>query len=249
MPMRLNENPCQLPEIVSFKHGYKLDGKYVPRVTTILSVIAKPALLVWARREALKLVRSGLEPHVGKSVEMTQAFIDELITKADKEPDRIKDEAANVGTRAHKAIDQIIRGEKPELTTDIIPCVESFMEWKKQSGLELLPGEIKVASKIHGYAGTLDGIARRGKNLVLTDWKTSNGIWPEYAYQVAAYAEAYTEISNEEIEEAWIIRFPKKLKDGEAPFEAKKINNLVGALNVFLAAKRIYDNAKTDWFV
>lgn len=238
--------------IEPFKQGYKLDGKYVPRVTTILSAaFAKPGLLVWARREALKLARKELESFVGQSIQMTPQFLDELIAKCDREPDRQKDEAADIGTRAHQAINEIILGKEPKIDSDILPCVQGFLDWQKSTDIKLTAGELRVGSLAYGYAGTLDGIGSRGGDLILVDFKTSNSIRPqEYSAQVGAYVRAYEEIHHRGIAEGWILRFSKtEPQAGQPAFEARKIRDLGMAFRLFLNAKDIYDSAKYDWFV
>jgi hypothetical protein len=42
----------------------------------------------------------------------------------------------------------------------------------------------------HGYAGTLDAIVRIAGETWLLDYKTSKGVYPETALQLAAYANA-----------------------------------------------------------
>lgn len=251
-------NPkLKMPLIEPYKAGYRLDGVYVPRVTTILSVINKPPILIWVRRQALKIVRETLEPVRETQVRISQDWIDSLIAQADREPDRIKESAADIGTRAHEAIHKLILGESPEITPDILPCIESFMRWYEQSGIQLHFGEIRVGSKRHLYAGTMDAIGRRGRDLIIPDWKTSNGIYDEYAFQVAAYCKAWEEMTGEPAKEAWVIRFPKAPPPADLvpetrawiPFEAKQIKDIDGAFRVFLAAKEIYEAQKTRWFL
>ncbi len=43
-------------------------------------------------------------------------------------------------------------------------------------------------------------IAHHDGRMVALDWKTSNGIYPEYALQVAAYAKALEEMTGEEVQ-------------------------------------------------
>jgi len=77
------------------------------------------------------------------------------------------------------------------------------------------------------------------------DWKTSSGIWPEYALQVAAYAQAFKETYGETIDKAYIVRFSKKLP---VEFEVKEIKSLDDSFEAFLAAKKLRDCLAEDQF-
>jgi hypothetical protein len=111
-----------------------------------------------------------------------------------------------------------------------------------------------VFSHLYGYAGSMDALARKmndGRGLVVLDWKTSNRLNDEYAYQVAAYAKALEEMtgvcvcftvyfglcyswqpitSGETVEEGWVVRFDKY----RPFFEARRIHNLDESFGVFL---------------
>ena len=244
-------------KIEPYRSGYKVDGEYFPRVTTVIDVLAKPGLVIWARREALKIVRHEFRQYEGQVITLAPDFLDDLIARADREPDRQKDEAADIGTRAHAAIHDIILGKEPPVSSDILPCVEGFLGWKESSGIEIDGGEIRVASKKHKFAGTLDGKGQRSDSRLILDWKTSKAIYPAHVMQVAAYCKAWEEMYGEKVMEAWICRFPKNPQeevDGIpdpkwVPFEARKIVDIDFAFSLFLNAKGLYDGLKQQLFV
>jgi hypothetical protein len=70
---------------------------------------------------------------------------------------------------------------------------ESWLAWWKQSGLEPLAVERTIWSEEHGYAGTMDLYARKGKSRVVIDWKTGNRIYAEAHLQNVAYRAAAKE--------------------------------------------------------
>lgn len=82
----------------------------------------------------------------------------------------------------------------PESAQAALRGAKKFMEdWKP----EFVHVERTVVNRKRGYAGTFDficylNIAGIGRVLVLGDYKTSNGVWPETGLQLAAvrYAEA-----------------------------------------------------------
>lgn len=189
------------------------------------------------------LVKSLLGPTVPT---FTEEWIDAAIAKASKRPDEIKDEAADLGTLVHKYIDQIIQGRMPpDLTKEMEPAVEAFLNWWKGSKIDLVRGDTKVASLIYEYGGSLDALGKQDGNLVVLDWKTSNGIYDEYAYQVAAYAQAFRETYGFECKKGFVIRFSKKLP---ITFEAREIVSLETSLDGFLAAKVLKENLSKGQF-
>lgn len=222
-----------------------------PGVTGMLSAIAKPALVPWAKREALALVEDALFKRLnGKEsarIMLNKAWIDNVLNDAQKRPEVIKEEAADLGSQAHAFIDLIIHGKEPEKIPDeILSPVNAFKDWWKSSGIELLMGDTKVASRTYGYGGSLDALGQRNGHLVILDWKTSNGIYNEYALQVAAYAQAFLETYSIECKEAIIVRFSKKQP---VKFEKKEVADLKQSFEAFLAAKKLKESLMQSHFI
>ena len=69
----------------------------------------------------------------------------------------------------------------------------------------------------HAYAGTIDAVAFKGDELVIVDWKTSNGLYAEHMLQVAAYARALKIVTGMAVNEAWIVRFPRAKPEAGKP--------------------------------
>ncbi len=101
----------------------------LPSVTRIQSVINKPALVPWAKREALKRAKEEIAKYIEAGQSLDMKALDTLIDLASKEPDKQKDKAADIGTRTHEAIDKWIRGEMPTLEDDEKPGFENFQHW------------------------------------------------------------------------------------------------------------------------
>ena len=200
-------------------------------VTGALGVIAKPALIGWSTREALKSAADALRLRVGQSLTIDDAFIDAVMADARKKPESIKTEAAELGTLAHAFIDEIIHGREPkDIPAAIRAPVLAFTEWWFGSGFDLVAGDTKVASWRYSYGGSLDAVGRRGNHLVILDWKTSNGIWPEYALQVAAYAQAFEETYGLKPQEGIVVRFSKT---EPIEFETKRVDSLPRSFAAF----------------
>ncbi|HXI17013.1 MAG TPA: PD-(D/E)XK nuclease family protein [Chloroflexota bacterium] len=141
------------------KGRYMIDGRWYPRVTSILGVINKPFLIAWI-----------LE--VGK-----------------EEADRLRDEGAAFGTLVHNALEAYDRGDptlarKPE----VVGFARSWRAWKRAHVAELLGIETRVHHPEHGFAGAYDRLVRLNDGrVVLIDFKTSKGADATWGLQLAAY--------------------------------------------------------------
>ncbi len=202
--------------------GYKLaDGTRVPSVTTILNVVAKPALYAWHNRQGL----AGID---------TQQSVQA---------------AADAGTCCHYLIECHLTGKTPD-TSDIAPDLLSlaengfirWLEWEKQLGdFKLLYSEKALVSEKYQYGGQIDLYASVNGKHTLIDIKTSDsGIWPEMRHQVAAYRELLLE-DGQQVDEVKIVRLGKK---ETMAFEVETVEKLEMHFALFVAAKLIYNLQK-----
>ncbi|WP_051913687.1 CRISPR-associated protein Cas4 [Thermorudis peleae] len=173
-------------------HGtryYRIDGKLYLSVTSVLAVVAKPAIAPWAARVALDAVAaylSGREP-------ITQGELAAALAYAQSEPERLRDRAAARGSARHGRIASPARD--PVATA----VLDTF-------GLEPLAHEYLILSDTDGYAGTCDLVARTPDGaLAVLDWKTG-GVWPEHALQLGAYARAVEEMTGETVEHGVVVQ-------------------------------------------
>lgn len=171
------------------KAGYRLkNGEKIPSVTTILSRFKDSGGLIrWAYSKGRE--------HENLSMRNLPA------------PAHLHDEvgeAANAGTIAHDMIEQyLLEGKRatvellPESASDAplhvitraVNCFEQFLKWNEQTKIEIVTTEKALVSELHRYGGTWDGVGKdaQGK-IVLIDWKTSNAVYGDYLFQLAAYA-------------------------------------------------------------
>ena len=216
----------------------------LPSVTTVLNVISKPALVPWARNLALEHARAALlDSPRPASFSSYQEWVEHTIAKAKAWPDKVKDQAADFGTRLHALIEGYIKA--PELPLDIPedmrPPFDAFLAWQEESQVTIHLAEFMVYSR-RGYAGTVDAIATRGDELVVVDWKTSNAVYPEMALQLGAYGAALEEMLDHRIPvaETWVLRLGKTKPE----FEARRApegayEGFDGALTLFKALQGV----------
>lgn len=234
------------------QHFYKFDGEktLVPGVTTALNVISKPYLLPWAAKETglytqktLKKVRDifGLS---AKQL-LSDRFCELLYKRSKKQHKFRKEKAGDIGTRAHKAIDEIIKGENPVITPDIEWCVENFFTWYEKSNLTFVTGDTKVGSMEHGFGGSLDGLVKDSRGvLYVLDFKTSNQIDEVgYSAQISAYCHSVMEMYElEEFPGGLCVRFHKEKPE----IEIVEISDTQRIFkNLFLPALSIYKESQT----
>jgi hypothetical protein len=152
---------------------YKLNGKILPGVTTVLGVLDKPALLRWA----WNCGRDGID-----------------IEKA-------RDHAGSIGTIAHALIEAWLRKMRfdesdvaPNVLNQARSVLHRFIEWWEHHALVLEHSELQMVSASMEVGGTADIIAKRpnGRRLLI-DVKTGKAIYREARLQVAAYGSMFTE--------------------------------------------------------
>ncbi len=223
---------------------YRVEGydELFPSVTTVLGVINKPALVPWARNMALESVETALKKRSGTQEAITPEWISQVISEARRRPEQVRDQAADFGTQAHVAIDQIVQGLEPQIPPEMELVVNNFTEWRRDANLDLHLTETMVFSDKYRYAGAMDAIAYRDGSLVALDWKTSNGLYPEYALQVAAYANALAEMTGKPVTEAWTVRFGKATPE----FEARQVIDLEKSFIAFRAALYLWRAIKGE---
>lgn len=169
-------------------HRYKLDGAWVPGVTTLIGKgLPKPALPYWAARTVAEWVADNpdlteeLKRMGGRGPAI--AYLKEL-------PWQKRDEAAIRGTDVHALAEQIVHGAEVDVPEHLAGHVQGYVDWLDQSGLKALLTERPVASRQWRYAGTFDLIADLDGSVWLLDVKTSSGVYGSTALQLTAYGNA-----------------------------------------------------------
>jgi hypothetical protein len=185
------------------KYYISPSGKKLHRVTSILGLLDKPALVPWAANMACDYI---LQEIAGK--EPKEYNIHSIIEQARKNYRKVSKAAADIGTLVHEAIKYYLKtGKEPlNLTDKAETAFIAFLEWKDTVKLKMLEQEITVYDSLEMYAGTFDMVAEVDGKKTLIDFKAAKAIYPEYRYQIAAYWLAYPGI----IERSGILRLDKE---------------------------------------
>lgn len=164
-----------------------------PSVTTILDILAKPELAKWQQNQVALAAREcgrmdGFEDAV---------YCDAVRNLAFKQVD----EAADLGTRIHKGIEQARREEVVDAA--VWQYVHATYRALDENEVVMLAQELRLVSKL-GYAGTADAPFNCPLGYGIMDFKTRKSdakypmtSWPGQATQIAAYHVAhYGHITN-----------------------------------------------------
>jgi hypothetical protein len=178
-------------------HRYKLDGQWVPGVTTIIGVIGKPGLINWASREVAEYVADNPD-----GVEALRAMGREPMVNALKAiPGSKRDAAANKGKEVHRFAEDIIHGKEVEVPEYLAGYVEAALAFMDYYAIDPVLVEECVASREHQYGGTFDLVADSNRYpRGIYDYKTGRtGIYESTAWQNAGYAfaEFYGQLGDE----------------------------------------------------
>lgn len=165
------------------RRQYRVDNKRVPGVTTVLSVLDKPALLGWAARTAadaaVEACANGLPPDAAKEAGRKAVFAR-------------RDKAADLGTRAHAMVEAYFAGEEIVATlTDpddakVYACAKRAIDHIEKTCTRVVLSETAHTSPM-GFGGTLDLVVERDGKLLIADLKTGKGVHDEVVPQLAAY--------------------------------------------------------------
>lgn len=172
-------------------YEHPVTGEVVPSVTNVIGVLDKPALSRWAAKVVAERawdLRSTLD-ELGR---------DEAIDILKGSPWRKSTRAADRGTTVHDYLDA--RANKRPT-----PVLEGEAAAYKRAADEFLKAYSPVFARTEftvfgdGYAGTADFMAVIGNRSYIGDYKTSKGLYPEIALQLAAIRNASHVVSDGEL--------------------------------------------------
>lgn len=208
-----------MPKTNAHTRYYLRDGELAVGVTTVLQVLNKPSLVVWANRLGLQGIDST----------------------------KVRDQAGDRGTITHLLITSELKNEVPDLSEysqadiDVATlCLNSFREWRKGHTLEIIHVETPLLSEMYRYGGTPDFLGYVNGELTLIDFKSSNAIYGDYYYQLSAYRQLEIE-AGYNVNKAHILRFSK---ENNAEFEDRMVTSFKKEFELFLHCLGIYNLLK-----
>ena len=168
-------------------HQYRLDGKPVKGVTTLISQgLPKPALPRWAANTVAEYVADNPE-----AIEQLRRMGRWPMVNALKGvPWEQRDQAGAKGTEVHKLAESVVHGLEVDVPEHLVGHVEGYARFLDAWQVEPILVERMVANREHWYAGTFDLIANVCGEPWFLDLKTSKGVYGETSLQIAAYRNA-----------------------------------------------------------
>lgn len=230
---------------------YDINGREYPSVTTILSAIAKPALINWSAgverqmvsHEAWKLYDEihGLEKMTSTKWALT---LEERLGK-EREHARQLRKAGEIGSQVHAMIEWTLRnmmcekqGPSPSIGEKATWAFTRWLKWKDSVRLKPILIEHTVYSRTYSYAGTMDLLAEVEGKLCVVDWKTGKAVYPEAFLQNAAYRYASWEMDIADAPRGLIVRLPKHESDPD--LETVDAGSFSENFATFLDVKKVW---------
>jgi len=224
------------------KHLYYMDGKPMTGVTTILAVIAKPALISWAANQAVDFIIG----HISELITGTKEKQDELLKEARSAHRKKKEKAGVAGTDVHAECEKYIKlmiqdqdGNALEMNGQEDGQVKNFIGWAVKNKVRFLASEERLYSEKLWIAGTLDMVFEMGGKKYIGDIKTSSAVYSEHFFQMSAYRMMWEEMGKEILEGSVVIRLGKDGTFNEETDVVCRMDDMVER-KAFLGALDIY---------
>lgn len=138
---------------------YEKEGVKYDRVTSILGIMAKPALQYWFGKHGTAFCQKKLK------------------------------DTAEFGTDVHLMVEAWCKGQlvEPREDTRKNKLFEKFVRWAEINEFECVESEITVYCDEFRYAGTMDLLCRVNGELFIADIKTAKDFYETFPLQLAAY--------------------------------------------------------------
>ena len=177
-------------EFDKIRHIHTLDGKALTGCTTVLSVVAKPALIQWAANMAVDYVKEKWGTNG-----LTAADLFVVLEDARKAHTKRKEKAGDFGTLTHEEIENVvlnaIKGNNGLVAGHTIgesKAVSNFIDWAIENKVKFLESEKNVYSEMLWIGGIVDFVVEIDGQIWIGDIKTSkSGIYAENFWQCAGY--------------------------------------------------------------
>jgi ATP-dependent exoDNAse (exonuclease V) beta subunit len=189
----------------------------LPSVTTIFKCLASPELDRWKQQQVL-MASLTLPRHQDESDE---EYCSRIMQDAFKQVD----DAADLGTNIHKALENHFQGEPYD---PVMECyVEPVKKWVEKNNVTFLQHELRLVSPEVGYAGTTDALIMKDGVLHILDYKSRKTKpdfdikpWAKEPMQIAAYAKVAGAVRGVNL----YISTTEPGRIGEAWYDEKTLN-------------------------
>jgi hypothetical protein len=184
-------------------HQLLVDGEYknLTGCTTVLAVLAKPALIPWAAKMTVEYIRENCKkdffpvPEGEEPGYYNYSVSEEQLEQAKKAHAKRKTDAGTYGTETHNEISLLIEdaiknngGYIKESLNLINKSIINFGEWAVKNKVKFLETEKNIYSEKLWVGGICDVVCEIDGEVWIGDIKTSgSGIYAEHFFQCAGY--------------------------------------------------------------
>ncbi len=231
-------------------HELLVDGEWKPLTgcTTILSIIAKPALIQWSANTAVEYIKNKID-EVTYNVDIwnyrpkMEEALPRILLEAKTAHVRKKEEAGQKGTDVHAEVEIIVadvikrnNGVIAEGLRHHNPQVQDFINWATDYKVKFLESEKTLYSKSLFLGGIVDLVCEIDGEIYIADIKTGSGIYPEHFAQMAGYELMLKEMGFDRPVKGHIVLNLKK----DGTFQEKRSISVEDAKDFFVACVQVY---------
>lgn len=192
-------------------HAYYLNGVRIPSVTTVLSEMAKPALVWWSANVGADTAINALRQLYVQGTPGQDA-IEAVIEQGRRAHVDVKQDAGRKGSLVHEAIREYHEdffNAEPPAERDAAVSWQSFLDWYTASGYRAIETERIVLDREARYVGRFDLLLEHTDgHLALADAKTGRSVYAEHCIQNGAYAECYEHETGLRVAKSLILHCP-----------------------------------------
>ena len=242
--------------------GYIFDGYKLPRCTSILQMDGTKAgaLMEWAKRQVAGRIEKTLLEKIKLGIPLSGQEVEQICLEGLADPDRQRDEAADVGSGVHEEIESYLTEyDRPEISEFSEP-VRRFADAWNRSGLTVVGTEIPVVwydNEGNGFGGRLDILAYKDEKFYIGDNKTSRSVHNSYGVQIGSYAAAVEQMSKGAIKIAggYIFHIPtletlndRQKKEYDKRGSLIEVRNLEDAFGYYRLLLGLYNKRNNKYF-
>ncbi|KAK8792752.1 hypothetical protein WA158_004916 [Blastocystis sp. Blastoise] len=183
-----------------------------PSVTAIISETMNSGVIRWEGNLILKTFIESLKTEL-KNGSISQETLKAIETNARKAPEQIRKKASSWGNQSHSLIDKKLSKSTlpPSLSASSEVMLNNLDIWIQKEQFTFTDLNVYVNSSKYKYCGYIDAIGfDKNQNPVIIDFKTGKTVVETMTFQLAAYVEAYNEMSSnqKQVKDAYILHFP-----------------------------------------
>lgn len=245
------------------KHVYKLNGKRLTSVTTVLGAgIPKPQLVPWAARTVAEWALENPADMERLAHEHAMDLANEnvdakgrtaALNYVSRKADEKRDKAAKRGTKIHAIAERIIHGEAVDVPEELVSVIDGYIRFLDEFEVTAILTEKTILLAELGVAGRFDLIATspylNHGDPFIADTKSSGGVYESTAAQLAAYASADGHVTDDDpttlhplpkVTASYVLHCTPDEGTRVIPF-AQGPEELAADFDYFLAAYDIYE--------